>query len=125
MTTLYVKRGRRYYPAAEHEEIDSYPKGTHLVICEPGSRLTRFNVEPDRAGLLAAAEPARERIRLAVVEALAMRPKNRPVTSKQRGAWEAFVAVMGNDGYIVEYPSVNEVADRAIEAIFGGSSDRH
>lgn len=118
MTTLYVKRGRRYYPAAEHEEIDSYPKGTHLVICEPGSRLTRYNVEPDRAGLLAAAETARERIRLAVVEALAMRPTTRPVTAKQRGAWKAFVAAMGNDGYIVEYPPANEVADRAIEAIF-------
>lgn len=118
MTTLYVKRGRRYYPAAERDEYESFPKGAHLVICEPGSSLTRFNVEPDRAGLLAAAEPARERIRLAVVEALAMRPTTRPVTSEQRGAWDAFVAAMGDNRFIVEYPSVNEVADRAIEAIF-------
>lgn len=119
MTTLYVKRGRRYYPVSERDEYESFPHGAHLVICEPGSRLTRFSVSPDRAGLLAAAEPARERIRLAVVDALAMRPTKLPVTPEQRRAWESFVAAMGNDGYIVEYPSVNEVADRAIKAIFG------
>ena len=37
MTTLYKKVGRRYKPAAEHEEWDSYPAGAHLVVCSPGS----------------------------------------------------------------------------------------
>lgn len=55
MTTLYKKIGLRYKPAAEHEEWGSYPAGAHLVICQPGSTLRLFNVDPDRAGLLAAA----------------------------------------------------------------------
>ena len=55
MTTLYKKVGRRYRPVAEHEEWDSYPAGAHLVVCSPGSTLRRFNIDPDRAGLLAAA----------------------------------------------------------------------
>ncbi len=66
MTTLYKKVGRRYKPVAEHEEWDSYPEGAHLVVCSPGSTLRRFNVDPDRAGLLAAAEPLREQIRALV-----------------------------------------------------------
>ena len=59
MTTLYKKVGRRYKPVAEHEEWDSYPAGAHLVVCSPGSTLRRFDIDPDRAVLLAAAEPAR------------------------------------------------------------------
>ena len=59
MTTLYKKVGRRYRPVAEHEEWDSYPEGAHLVICHPGSTMCRFSIDPDRAGLLAAAEPLR------------------------------------------------------------------
>lgn len=72
MTTLYVKRGRRYYPVSERDEYESFPQGAHLVICEPGSRLTRFNVNPDRAGLLAApvpAQPAAQQVTDAMVSA--------------------------------------------------------
>ena len=68
MTTLYKKVGRRYRPVAEHEEWDSYPEGAHLVVCRPGSRLSRFDIDPDRAGLLAAAEPLRAEIRTLVMD---------------------------------------------------------
>ncbi len=63
MTTLYKKVGKRYRPVAEHEEWDSYPEGAHLVVCRPGSTMRRFNVDPDRAGLLAAAERLREALK--------------------------------------------------------------
>ena len=70
MTTLYKKVGRRYKPVAEHEEWDSYPAGAHLVICQPGSTMRRFGIEPDRAGLLAAAEPLRRDVSSEAVEVL-------------------------------------------------------
>lgn len=119
MTTLYKKVGRRYKPAAEHEEWDSYPAGAHLVICQPGSTMRRFNVDPDRAGLLAAAEPLREQIRALVVEQLRMRPTREPVTQKQAGAWRAFQAAMGNSGYAVSYPSAHALADAVVDLIVG------
>ena len=106
MTTLYKKVGRRYKPAAEHEHWDSYPEGAHLVVCSPGSQLTRFNVEPDHAGLLAAAEPLRDQIRALVVELHRMRPTHRPVTMQQAAAWRRFQKAMGGEGYFVEYPTV-------------------
>lgn len=117
MTTLYKKVGRRYKPAAEHEEWDSYPEGAHLVVCSPGSTLRRFNVDPDRAGLLAAAEPLRAQIRALVVEKQRMRPARAPVTQKQADAWHAFERAMGNDAYVVEYASVGEIADVVVDLI--------
>lgn len=120
MTTLYKKVGRRYRPVAEHEEWDSYPAGAHIVICQPGSTMRRFGIEPDRAGLLAAAEPLREQIRALVVEKQRMRPTRRPVTQAQADAWHAFERAMGNEGYVVEYASVGEIADAVVDLIVKG-----
>ena len=121
MTTLYKKVGRRYRPVAEHEEWDSYPEGAHLVVCRPGSTMRRFDIDPDRAGLLAAAEPLRDQIRALVVELHKMRmlPTKRPLTPQQRQAWETFKGVMGQDGYLLEYPSVTEIADAVVDLIVG------
>ena len=119
MTTLYKKVGRRYKPVAEHEDWDSFPEGAHLVICRPGSTMRRFGIEPDRAGLLAAAEPLRAEIRALVMELHRMRPTRRPVTQAQADAWHAFERAMGNDGYVVEYASVGEIADAVVDLIVG------
>ena len=119
MTTLYKKVGKRYKPVAEYEEWDSYPEGAHLVVCRPGSAMRRFNIDPDRAGLLAAAEPLRGQIRALVVELHKMRPTRRPVTMQQAAAWRRFQKAMGNDAYAVEYASVGEVADAVVDLIVG------
>jgi len=41
----------------------------------------------------------------------------RPITEKQRAAWDAFIAAMGNDCYLVEYASVAEIADAVAELV--------
>ena len=120
MTTLDTKVGRRYLPCAEHEVWNSFPEGAHLVVCSPGSTLRRFNIDPDRAGLLAAAEPLREQIRALVMDLHKMRPTRRPVTMQQAAAWRRFEKAMGNDGYCVEYASVGEIADAVVELIVKG-----
>lgn len=119
MTTLYKKVGKRYRPVADHEEWDSYPEGAHLVVCRPGSTMRRFDIDPDRAGLLAAAEPLRGQIRALVVELHRMRPTRRLVTQAQADAWHAFERAMGNDAYAVEYASVGELADAVVDLIVG------
>lgn len=117
MTTFYEKRGRRYHPVAEERHWDSFPQGAHLVVCSPGSQLTRFSIEPDHAGLLAAAEPLRNQIRETVAEKLRMRPTRPPVTMQQAAAWRRFQKAMGNDAYCVEYASVGELADAVVDLI--------
>ena len=119
MTTLYKKVGRRYRPVAEHEEWDSYPAGAHLVVCQPGSTMRRFSIDPDHAGLLAAAEPLRAEIRALVAELHRMRPTRRLVTMQQAAAWRRFQQAMGNDAHAVEYASVGEIADAVVDLIVG------
>lgn len=113
--TLYAKKGRRYVPVAMEDEWDAWPHGSHLVVSHPkGGRLTRFNIDPDHAALIAAVEPLRDKIKAVVVHHLAMRPTKRPVTLEQQAAWNRFSKAMGNDRFIVEYPSVAELADAVV-----------
>lgn len=117
MTTLYEKVGKRYMAVSEERMWDSWPHGFHLVYSYPGGRSTRFKIEPETAALLAAAKAKEDAISKVLYEALYMRPTQRPVTEKQSKAWEAFKQAMGNDGYIVEYESVNGIIDRVIEVL--------
>ena len=48
-------------------------------------------------------------------------PTKRPLTLQQRQAWETFKGVMGQDGYLLEYPSVAEIADAVVDLIVGAA----
>jgi hypothetical protein len=115
----YEKKGRRYVPVAEYDSdfMDSYTKGTHLVMCYPGGTSRRFNVNPDYAGLIAASRVAEDAISKAVVKASEMRPHNRPITEKQKKAWEALAKAFGEDRYYVEIPSAREIAEAGVKAL--------
>lgn len=118
MTTLYEKRGRRYYPVRERDAwADSWPKGAHLVVVEPGVRSYRYSIDPDNSAVLAAAKQKENRLREVLQEAMAMRPKSRSLTARQRAAWEQFQAAMGDDRYCVEYESLNGVIDRLMDVL--------
>jgi len=115
----YEKVGRRYVPVSEYdsEYLDSFPKGTHLVMCYPGGQSRRFNIDPDYAGLIAASRVAEDAISQAVVKASEMRPRTRPLTEKQKKAWNNLAKAMGNDRYYVEIPSAREVAEAGVKAL--------
>jgi hypothetical protein len=115
----YEKVGRRYKPVAEYDSefLDSFPKGTHLVMCYPGGSSRRFNINPDYAGLIAASRVAEDAISSAVVKASEMRPHNKPITEKQKKAWEALAKAFGNDRYYVEIPSAREIAEEGVKAL--------
>ena len=56
--TFYEKIGKRYYPVREYDSdfYESFPKGSHLVICTSGGRITRCNIDPAIAPMLAAGQ---------------------------------------------------------------------
>lgn len=116
---FYEKVGRRYVPVAEYdnEYLDSFPKGTHLVMCYPGGQSRRFNIDPDYAGLIAASRVAEDAISQAVVKASEMRPRTRPLTEKQKKAWDNLAKAMGNERFYVEIPSAREVAEAGVKAL--------
>jgi hypothetical protein len=115
----YEKVGRRYKPVAEYDStyMDSFPKGAHLVMCYPGGSSRRFNIEPNYAAMIAAGRIAEDAISKAVVKASEMRPHNKPITEKQREAWDNLAKAFGRDRYYIEIPSAREVAEAGVKAM--------
>ena len=115
----YEKVGRRYKPVAEYDStyMDSFPKGNHLVMCYPGGSSRRFNIDPNYAVMIAAGRIAEDAISQAVVKASEMRPHNRPITERQKKAWEALSRAFGDDRYYVEIPSAREIAEAGVKAM--------
>lgn len=116
---FYEKNGRRYVPVAEYDNqlMDSFPKGNHLIMCYPGGSSRRFNINPNHAAMIAAARVAEDAISSALVKASEMRPHNRPITEKQRKAWEALSKAFGDDRYYIEIASAREVAEAGVKAM--------
>jgi hypothetical protein len=115
----YEKQGRKYVPVAEYDStyLDSFPKGTHLVMCYPGGSSRRFNIDPNFAAMIAAGRVAEDAISQAVVKASEMRPHNKPITEKQKKAWEALAKAFDNDRYYIEIPSAREIAEAGVKAM--------
>jgi hypothetical protein len=115
----YEKVGRRYVPVAEYDNdfMDSYTKGTHLVMCYPGGTSRRFNVDPNYAAMIAAGRVAEDVISQAVVKAGEMRPHKKPITEKQRKAWENLANAFGDERYYIEIPSAREIAEAGVKAM--------
>lgn len=122
--TIYRKVGRRYLPLAEWELMqgDQYRKGAHVVICTPGSQLTRYHIKEDRAGLLAALEQHRDVFLDLIRKALEARPSiKEPLTPRQVKAWKAWEKACGHL-YAVETPGVAAAYDALVAAVHAAES---
>lgn len=81
---LYQKVGRRYKPWGMIYDLNGIPQGAHLVVVKPGSQSMLYNVDPDRAALLAAMREATEAMIDAMREASELKPQQAPITQEQR-----------------------------------------
>ena len=115
----YEKKGRRYVPVAEYDSdhLDSFPKGNHLVMCYPGGTSRRYNIDPNYAAMIAAGRVAEDAISKAVQQASEMRPHNKPITEKQKKAWENLAKAFGNERYYIEIPSAREISEAGVKAM--------
>ena len=117
--TFYEKVGRRYKPVSEydHDLIDSFPKGSHLVQCYPGGKLTRFNIDPAYAPMIAAGRVAEDAIADALRAASDLRPSRKELTESQRAAWKKLSEELGEEMHALTWPSAREAAHAAIKAM--------
>ena len=115
----YEKVGRKYIPVAEYDNdyMDSFPRGNHLVMCYPGGSSRRFNIEPNYVAMIAAGRVAEDAISKAVVKASEMRPHNKPITEKQKKAWENLAKAFDNDRYYIEIPSARQIAEEGVKSM--------
>lgn len=118
-TIFYKKLGRRYYPVSEYDDsvMDSFSKGSHLVMCYPGGQSRRFNIEPAYAPMIAAGRVAEEVIGAAISKALEMRPQRTPITEGQRKAWKKLAKEFGDELCPLQHPSVHDGVDAGIKAM--------
>jgi hypothetical protein len=120
---FYKKVGRKYVPFKyyDSEVMDSFPKGAHLVVVNNCGRSTRYNVDPNYAGLIAAASIAEDSLSRAIMDATEIRRQSKnfktPLTPEQKEAWEHLVEVFGPDAKQLEWPSARECAEKAVQSL--------
>jgi hypothetical protein len=116
----YEKIGRKYLPVSEYDSnlTDGFRKGAHLVVCHPGGKTVRHNIEPAYAPMIAAGRIAEDVISKAIMKAHEIRPhQNTILTPEEKEAWDNLVAVLGDRGRYLEWPSAREVADASVKAM--------
>jgi len=118
-TVFYEKVGREYIPVREYDSLlqESFPKGAHLVITYPGGRSTRYNVDPNHAGLIAASRVAEDAMTTAIRTASELAPRQTPITESQRLAWQNMAKESGNDLCTLQGSSAHDIAQAGINAL--------
>jgi hypothetical protein len=116
---FYEKVGRRYVPVAEYDNqlLDSFPKGTHLVMAYPGGQSRRFNIDPNYAAMIAAGRVAEDAICKAISKASELRPKQTPITLGQKKAWNKLAKEFGDELCTLHGLSVHDCAEAGVKAM--------
>ncbi len=115
----YEKKGRRYVPVAEYDSdlMDSFSKGTHLVMVYPGGSSRRYNIDPNYAAMIAAGRVAEDAISRAISYASQMRPQRTLITEGQRSAWKKLAEELGDELATLNGLSVRDCAEAGVQAM--------
>ena len=115
----YEKRGRRYIPVSEYDNdlMDSFSKGTHLVMVYPGGASRRYNIDPNYATMIAAGRVAEEAMIRAMHKASEMRPARTPITPGQQRAWKKLAKEFGDELCTLSGAGSHDIAEAGIRAL--------
>ena len=115
----YEKVGRKYVPVAEYDGdfMDSFTKGTHLVMSYPGGTSRRFNIDPNYAAMIAAGRVAEDAICRAISKASELRPKQTPITLGQKRAWAKLAKEFGDELCTLNGLSAHDCAEAGVKAM--------
>ena len=115
---IYQKHGRRYVELGKYVDLDCYEYGAHLLVVNKGCTSYLRNVEPDKAGVLAAMKIAKDAMVQAFMEASDLRPANQPVTitEEQRRLLDELKATGFNESVWIR-ESAQGIVDAAFKAL--------
>jgi hypothetical protein len=115
----YIKEGRKYVPVSEYDSdlVDSFSKGTHLVMVYPGGSSRRYNVDPNYAAMIAAGRVAEDKISEAIRKASELRPQRSPITDGQKKAWENLAKEFGDELCTLYGSSARDCAEAGVKAM--------
>jgi hypothetical protein len=115
----YEKIGRKYIPVSEYDSdyLDSFSKGTHIVMSYPGGQSRRYNIDPAYAPMIAAGRVAEDAICKAISKASELRPQRTPLTLGQKKAWEKLAKEFGDELCTLQGLSIHDCADAGVNAM--------
>jgi hypothetical protein len=113
----YKKVGRKYIEVARGDVFNSYPMGASLVICEPGSTMRYYKVEPALAPMVAASQSAKHMLSKLLMDELSLRPNNKPMTTEQIEAWKNLSEAFGQDIHPLAWPSIYGAVEQAMKVL--------
>ena len=113
----YKKVGRKYVQDNDPWAYEGLREGWWLVKVAPGSTSIRQQVYPYKAEITAAARDKEEELIDIIRKASEARPSKRPITPEALADWQAFIAKHGEEFNTLEYPSIQENAEKIIEAL--------
>jgi hypothetical protein len=117
-TPIYKKVGRRYVEIGAYEnEYLHYPHGAHLIWSRPGGVLTRYQIEPADAALLAAAQRMHDAMMDAMQKADRWEP-DEELKGKRAKAWEAYKSIAGEESTLrIKGASMQDVVQAGIDVL--------
>jgi hypothetical protein len=115
----YEKVGRRYKPVSEYDSdfLDSFTKGTHLVMSYPGGKSIRYNIDPNYAAMIAAGRVAEDAVSDAIRKAQDLKPQKQPITEHQLKLWRELAESFEQDDYPLTRPAARDAAEAAVKAL--------
>ena len=112
----YKKVGRKY---VQDNDPCAYEgrEGFWLVKVAAGSTSIRQQVYPCKAEITAAARDKEDQLVDIIRKASEARPSQNPLTPEALADWQVFIARHGKEFNTLEYPSIQQNAEKIIEAL--------
>jgi len=117
---FYEKVGRRYRPVYEYDQdlMDAFPKGTHIVMCYPGGKSTRYNIDPNYAAMIAAGRIAEDAITQSIQHSTELRPMNRAIDEDTQRRWKEFIVTIPEEfRFMFTHGSAHDAAEAGVKAM--------
>jgi len=113
----YKKVGRKYVQDNDPYAYDGLREGWWLVKVAPGSTSIRQQVYPHKAEITAAAREKEDQLMDIIRDASEARPSQNPISPEALADWQAFIDKHGKEFTTLQYPSIQENAEKIIEAL--------
>ena len=113
----YKKVGRKYVQDNDPCAYEGLREGFWLVKVAAGSTSIRQQVYPCKAEITAAARDKEDQLVDIIRKASEARPSQNPLTPEALADWQAFIHRHGNEFSSLQYPSIQQNAEKIIEAL--------
>ena len=113
----YKKVGRKYVQDNDPCAYEGLREGFWLVKVAAGSTSIRQQVYPCKAEITAAARDKEDQLVDIIRKASEARPSQNPLTPEALADWQVFIARHGKEFNTLEYPSIQQNAEKIIEAL--------